>query len=78
METTNGKDIIIGIYDTPTMGRKHPFFYLNLGMDDPRAFCEDFAGKVGWNLVDVVVTGLKAPHGLRAAAELVERFVENA
>ena len=45
METTNGKDIIIGIYDTP--------------------------------MVDVVVTGLKAPHGLRAAAELVERFVEN-
>ena len=77
MEASNGKDIIIGVYDTPTMGRKCPLFYIDLEVDDPCAFCEDFAGKVRWNLVDVVVTGLKAPHGLGSAAELVERFIKN-
>jgi hypothetical protein len=77
MEVSNGKDIIIGVYDTPTMGRKFPLFYLDLTTDDPRTFCEDFAGKVKWNLLDVVVTGLKGPHGLGSAAELVERFIKN-
>ena len=76
MEVSNGKDIIIAVCDTP-MGRKYPFLYINGEIQDPQAHCKQFAEAVKWNLVDVIVTGLKAPHGLGSATELVERFVKN-
>ena len=76
METTNGKDIIIAVCDTP-MGRKYPFLYINEETQDPQAHCKQFAEDVKWNLVDVIVTGLKAPHCFDSAEELIERFVKN-
>jgi len=77
MEVSNGKDIIIAVCDTPTMGRKYPFLYVDPETQDPRALSEEFAAAVKWNLVDVIVTGLRAPHGLGSAAELVERFAKS-
>jgi hypothetical protein len=44
MEVSNGKDIIIAVCDTPTMGRKYPFLYVDRRTQDPHALCEESSG----------------------------------